>query len=138
MERTKGASMKNRCRCGFPTIPGLYTPLCQRHYNEYQWGAEWASECVRKDAVDVFDNKTGKTLTFVGLYPEEAVRNAYAQEQLGDYNTWDYKKYNELVQRRAGVISAGTYRKPRGRKDYTRFVCDTKFHRRRNGTAIKD
>jgi hypothetical protein len=124
--------MENRCHCGLPSITGLVPEvfLCQRHYTEYQWGTEWSKECVKKDAVDVIDQKTGKTITYVGLYPEEAVRNAYAQAQMEDFNTWDYKKYNEKVSRHKGILSAGTYRKPRGRKDYTRFLCHTKHHRR--------
>lgn len=32
------------------------------------------------------------------LPPREAVRSAYAQS-LGDYNTWDYAKYDHLVEK---------------------------------------
>jgi hypothetical protein len=32
-------------KCGEPSIPELYTHLCQYHYNEMMWGTEWADKC---------------------------------------------------------------------------------------------
>jgi len=40
--------MKKQCSkvgCSEPTIPGLRKPLCQFHYNEFQWGTKWAIRC---------------------------------------------------------------------------------------------
>ena len=39
---------KKKCKCGFPSIPGLRSGMafCQFHYDEHQWGTEWAEACL--------------------------------------------------------------------------------------------
>lgn len=43
------------------------------------------------------------------LPPREAVRSAYAQFGRGDYNTWDYAKYDHLVVDSLFTVSCGTF-----------------------------
>lgn len=33
------------CSCGCPSVPGLYTPMCQYHYDSAMYGPEWARKC---------------------------------------------------------------------------------------------
>ena len=94
----------HRCSCGMPSLPGLKVPYCQRHYNIYQWGKEWAEEVAKKKTVTVRDRQTGGMVTYVGLYEEEAVRNAYLQFEKKDFNTWDYNLHNRKVERSNGRV----------------------------------
>lgn len=41
------------------------------------------------------------------LSPREAVRNAYAQFERNDWNTWDYSKYDSLVVETFRTVSCG-------------------------------
>lgn len=43
------------------------------------------------------------------LPPREAVRNAYAQFEKGDYNTWDYAKYDHLVEEGLVTVRCGDF-----------------------------
>lgn len=95
------AERYGRCKCGLPSLPGFsnrHGP-CSRHYNEGQFGKEWADKCAAKKVTIVHDEKEGKRLTYVGLWPEEAMRSAYAQYVRGDWLTWKYDQYNEMVKR---------------------------------------
>lgn len=43
--------MKQKCKyCPEKALPGLRlnTPLCQYHYNVYQFGKKWADKCKEK------------------------------------------------------------------------------------------
>ena len=51
----------------------------------------------------------GKFVANYSLTPREAVRNAYAQFEKKDYNTWDYAKYDSLVVEGEFTFSCGSY-----------------------------
>jgi hypothetical protein len=90
-----------RCsQCGMPSISGLKSGqgLCQSHYILALWGKAWLTETRDKIQTKVVEAGTEKEYIFVGIFPDEAVRNVYAQAR-GDYNTADYHKYNRLVTR---------------------------------------
>lgn len=41
-----------RCvKCGDSSLKGLRTPLCQYHYNEHQWGKDWADAVREKEVI---------------------------------------------------------------------------------------
>lgn len=61
-------------------------------------------------STQVYDLSKG--LNRVAVYdlpPQVAVRNAYAQFGKGDYNTWDYAKYDSLVVENKFSFSCGDY-----------------------------
>ena len=62
-------------------------------------------------STEVYDlRKPGlKRVISYDLPPKEAVRNAYAQLGKGDYNTWEYAKYNDLVQEHVFSVSCGGF-----------------------------
>ncbi len=43
--------------------------------------------------VDVFNLRTGKTISYLGITPMQAIINA-AEADRGNHNTWDYEKSN--------------------------------------------
>lgn len=68
--------------------------------------------------LSTYNLKTGELLHFSGINREETVIAAYAQE-LGDYNTWDYRtKYGHLLKRGRYAITCGDWTIPN-------LVCET-------------
>ncbi len=59
----------------------------------------WASAGL---PVDVMNLAQGSVSTYVGISPRQAVIAAYAQSK-GDFNTWDYAKYERLVESGGGL-----------------------------------
>ena len=49
--------------------------------------------------------------------PKEAVVAAYAQK-LGDFNTWDYKKYNNLIEEGKLVFCCGDFAAFKNSKEF--------------------
>ncbi|HEX5016580.1 MAG TPA: hypothetical protein VFX15_03220 [Actinomycetes bacterium] len=66
------------------------------------------------EPVWVFHMHEDKQRMYVGITPREAVRNAYAQDELGDYNTWTYAKYDDLVQETPTHLICGNWSVPLG------------------------
>lgn len=126
--------MQKRCRCGLPSIGGLATPLCCRHYHERQWGKDWAEKCAASTITTVRDRQTGDIKVYRGLFEDEAVRNAYVQTVLNDYNTWQYRQYNEVVQRSGQQYWADRYQK--GPRQCRRFVLQKMKRGEEPSTAI--
>lgn len=58
--------------------------------------------------IEVLNLTTGEKRTYSLRLPENAVVAAYAQER-GDWNTCDYGKYDNLVQRGAATVSCGDW-----------------------------
>ena len=48
-------------------------------------------------SINVINLRTSSTLIYDGISPFQAVICAYAQGR-GDWNTWDYKKYEPCVE----------------------------------------
>lgn len=117
----------DRCSCGMPSLPGLVVPYCQKHYNIYQWGKEWAEKVASNKRVTVRDRESGGMATYVGLYEEEAVRNAYLQFERKNYNTWDYDQHNREVERSNDIIFCGRIARGARRGD-PRFVIEEIDH----------
>ena len=61
--------------------------------------------------ITVYDLRTGAPAAhFSGITPAEAVRNAYAILDCGDYNTADYAaRYNHLIVDGATTVACGDY-----------------------------
>lgn len=58
--------------------------------------------------IDVLTLSTGEIQTFVGITPREAVIAAHAQAN-GDFNTWDYAKYEESVLESSLCVTVGNH-----------------------------
>lgn len=43
-----------KCKCGKPSLKGLSgpNPPCQFHWNEGNWGTEWAEHCRAKEMAE--------------------------------------------------------------------------------------
>jgi uncharacterized phage-like protein YoqJ len=51
---------------------------------------------------------TRKTVSYVGITPRQAVIAAYAQDKK-DWNTWNYDKYQHIVQETDHIITCGDW-----------------------------
>jgi len=57
---------------------------------------------------EVLNLRTGEVITYA-LPPEEAVKAAYLQRTLKDYQTWEYEKRKVPIERGKRVVTCGDF-----------------------------